>query len=50
MSENKIKVSNRAPMASYSRPKLASYGSVTKLTATGSVPGVENTGNPQRRD
>lgn len=50
MSENKSKVSNRAPIGGYSRPHLVRYGGVTKLTATGTTPNPESGGQPDQRD
>jgi hypothetical protein len=45
MAENKTKASNRASVGSYSRPTLVRYGTVTKLTASGTTPGGENAGS-----
>jgi hypothetical protein len=45
MTKNKSKAPKSATTAKYSRPKLVRYGSVTRLTASGTAPGKENTGN-----
>ena len=50
MSKIESEVTNRAPTGSYSRAQLVRYGGVTKLTATGTIAGIENVGNPQRRE
>ena len=49
MADYMTKASNGASTGSYSRPKLVRYGGVSKLTAAGTAPGNEPTGNPDNK-